>query len=145
MKKLLLSLCLMSGMTIGLISCDTNTKDISVLPLEAQSIIKDEFKSEVKNIEIEKKKGVVKDYEVKLQNGVKIEFDSEGKWTQIKAPLDSAVPNTFIPDTVLNYINSNYTDVKVQKIEKEIYGYELDLSNNMELKFDKNGGIIKVD
>ena len=70
-------------------------------------------------------------------------LDGEGK--EIKAPADGEVPRAFVPDTIMNYVNEKYPEIKVQKIEKESYGYEIDLSNKTELQFDHNGGFIKED
>ena len=145
MKKLFLAIGLFAILSVAFISCDTNTKDVTVLPAAAQTILKNEFKSEISNIEIDKKDGVIKEYEVKLANGMKIEFDTLGVWKEIKAPKDGEVPRTLVPDTIMNYVNQTYPEIKVRKIQKESYGYEVDLSNKTELQFDHNGGFIKED
>ncbi|MCH5231795.1 MAG: hypothetical protein J1F43_08385, partial [Muribaculaceae bacterium] len=75
MRKLFLAIGLFAILSIAFISCDTNTKDVTVLPATAQSVLKNDFKSEISNIEIDKKDGIIKEYEVKLANGMKIEFD----------------------------------------------------------------------
>ena len=145
MRKLFLAIGLFAILSVAFISCDTNTKDVTVLPAAAQTVLKNDFNSEISNIEIDKKDGVVKEYEVKLANGMKIEFDTLGVWKEIKAPADGEVPRAFVPDTIMNYVNANYPEIKVRKIQKESYGYEVDLSNKTELQFDPNGGFIKVD
>ena len=145
MRKLFLAIGLFAILSVAFISCDTNTKDVTVLPAAAQSVLKNDFKSEISNIEIDKKNGVVKEYEVKLANGMKIEFDTLGVWQEIKAPRDGEVPRSFVPDTIMNYVNEKYPEIKVRKIQKETYGYEVDLSNKTELQFDHNGGFIKED
>ena len=145
MRKLFLAIGLFAILSIAFISCDTNTKDVTVLPAAAQSVLKNDFKSEISNIEIDKKDGVIKEYEVKLANGMKIEFDTLGVWKEIKAPANGEVPRTFVPDTIMNYVNEKYPEIKVRKIQKESYGYEVDLSNKTELQFDRNGGFIKED
>ena len=145
MRKLFLAIGLFAILSVAFISCDTNTKDITVLPAAAQSVLKNDFKSEISNIEIEKKDGVIKEYEVKLANGMKIEFDTLGVWKEIKAPEDGEVPLALVPDTIMNFVNEKYPEIKVRKIQKESYGYEVDLSNKTELKFDPNGGLLKID
>ena len=145
MRKLFFAIGLFAILSVAFISCDTNTKDVTVLPVAAQSVLKNDFKSEISNIEIEKKDGVIKEYEMKLANGMKVEFDTLGVWKEIKAPVDGEVPRAFVPDTIMNYVNENYPETKVRKIEKDTYGYEVDLSNKTELQFDHNGGFIKED
>lgn len=145
MKKLFFTMGLATLMTISFISCDASSKDTIMLPKEAQTFLKSDFQSEIRDIEIEKKHGRIEEYKVKLANGIKIEFDNSGEWNEIKAPLDSSVPDKLIPQSVLNYIKSHFTDVTIQKIEKDTKGYEMDLSNNMELKYNIHDGSIKVD
>ena len=145
MRKLFLAIGLFAILSVAFISCDTNTKDVTVLPAAAQTVLKNDFKSEISNIEIDKKDGVIKEYDVKLVNGMKIEFDTLGVWKEIKAPKDGEVPQALIPDTIMNFVNEKYPEIKVRKIQKEPYGYEVDLSNKTELQFDHNGGFIKED
>ena len=145
MRKLFLAIGLFAILSVAFISCDSNTKDVSVLPAAAQSVLKNDFKSEISNIEIDKKDGVIKEYEVKLADGMKIDFDTLGVWKEIKAPADGEVPRALVPDTIMNYVNENYPEIKVRKIEKDKRGYEVDLSNHTELQFDHNGGFIKKD
>ena len=145
MRKLFLAIGLFAILSVAFISCDNNTKDVTVLPAAAQTVLKNDFKSEISNIEIDKKDGVIKEYDVKLVNGMKIEFDTLGVWKEIKAPKDGEVPQALIPDTIMNFVNEKYPEIKVRKIQKEPYGYEVDLSNKTELQFDHNGGFIKED
>ena len=145
MRKLFLAIGLFTILSVAFISCDTKTKDVTVLPAAAQTVVKNDFKSEISDIEIDKKDGVIIEYEVKLANGMEIEFDTLGVWKEIKAPADGEVPRAMVPDSIMNYVNEKYPEIKVRKIQKESYGYEVDLSNKTELQFDHNGGFIKVD
>ncbi|MDE6394240.1 MAG: PepSY-like domain-containing protein, partial [Duncaniella sp.] len=49
------------------------------------------------------------------------------------------VPSGLIPSTIRRYISKNYQDVKVVKIEKKASGYEIGLSDGVELKFSLLG------
>ena len=142
MRKLLIAIGVALGLSTAMMSCDRTNKDVTVLPEQAQATLKNDFKTDVSNIEIDKKRGVVQEYEVRLMNGTKVDFDTLGVWTHIDVMPGKEVPNTLIPDTILNHIRANYPDVKISAIEKEPYGYEVELSNDMELKFDQNGGFI---
>ena len=81
------------------------------------------------------------DYTVYLDNGVKVEFDGSGKWDSIKG----AVPSAVIPAKIKNYLSQHYASFNVVKIDRKRYGYEVELNNDLELKFDVNGNFLGLD
>jgi len=54
---------------------------------------------------------------------------------------DYVDPNT-LPKGVLDYVASKYTDAKVTKAESDEEGFEVYLSNGLELKFDTSGNLV---
>ena len=42
-------------------------------------------------------------------------------------------------------MKANFPGVFVVKVDKERYGYEIELSNELELKFDKKGNLMSID
>ena len=86
-----------------------------------------------------------KSYDVIFTNGDKVEFDKRGHWTKIECE-QSAVPTELIPDTILGYVQKQYPSAKVLKIEKtDRKGYEIDLSNGVDIEFDKKLNVIDID
>ncbi|MBP5570976.1 MAG: PepSY-like domain-containing protein [Prevotella sp.] len=85
-----------------------------------------------------------KSYEVRLNNGTKVEFDSNGTWDNVDCYY-SAIPADLVPAAIANYVKKNYAGTKIVKIDKERYGYEVELSNDMDLKFDKQGQLVDID
>lgn len=83
-------------------------------------------------------------YEVILTNGNKIEFDGDGKWVELNCKYTN-VPENLLPVEIKNFVNKKYKDAKVLKIEKDKNNYEVDLSNNVELTFNKKFQLIDVD
>lgn len=78
------------------------------------------------------------DYDVRLVNGTTIEFNNSGKWTSVDCK-SREVPEGLVTKTIRNYIQKNYADVKIVKVKKKSSGYEIGLSDGVDLKFNLLG------
>ena len=85
-----------------------------------------------------------KKYEVRLSNGTEVEFDKNGNWDKVDCNY-SAVPASLVPATIANYVKTHFAGAKVVKIDKERHGYDVELSNDLELKFNKQGQLMNID
>ncbi|MBO5616012.1 MAG: PepSY-like domain-containing protein [Prevotella sp.] len=85
-----------------------------------------------------------KTYEVHLINGVKMDFDSKGTWDKVDCKF-SAVPANLVPVALANHVKMNFRGAQIVKIDKKRYGFKVELSNGLELKFNKQGGLIAID
>ena len=85
-----------------------------------------------------------KKYEVCLSNGTEVDFDKNGTWDKVDCNY-SAVPASLVPSTIANYVKTHFAGAKVVKIDKEHYGYDVELSNELELKFNKQGQLMNID
>lgn len=83
-------------------------------------------------------------YEVVFSQGTKIEFDNKGEWKEIDCKY-TMLDEKFVPDQIKAYVARQWPDVKFVRIEKGRYGYEVDLTNGLELTFDKNFNLIEID
>ncbi|MBR5856445.1 MAG: PepSY-like domain-containing protein, partial [Bacteroidales bacterium] len=69
----------------------------------------------------------------------------KGLWTSIEC-RGSALPAAVVPAQILDYVKKNYPDTEIRKIDKEDRGgYEVELSNNMELKFNSSYKLVDID
>ena len=84
-------------------------------------------------------------YEIFLADGTHIDFDTDDMWDKIECPLTNPVPTALIPPPVATTIQANYPDAMITKIDKERNGFEVDLANGLELKFNKQGAIVDMD
>ena len=84
-------------------------------------------------------------YDVVLADGTRIEFDTDDVWDKIECPLTNPVPTALIPAPIVTYLQTNYPDAMVLKIDKERNGYEVELANGLELKFNKQGVLTEMD
>lgn len=144
MKKLLiLSLVILGALSAS--ARDHYSHDKGVLPVAAQTILKNNFKSDVNHIKIDKDWGRVSEYEVILNDGTEITFDSKGNWKDIEVRRDSSVPKNLVPASIINYVKQNQKNVTITGIEKSRSGYEVELSNGVEMKFNSAGTFLRYD
>jgi hypothetical protein len=83
-------------------------------------------------------------YEVRLDSGAEIDFDSKGEWDKVDCKRQS-VPSDLVPAAINTYVEGTFPGQFVVKIDKEIFGYEVELSNDLDLKFTKDGRLVGVD
>jgi hypothetical protein len=50
-----------------------------------------------------------------------------------------------IPEAIVDYLKANYPNQIVIQIDRDIYDYELQLDNGVELKFNKKYQLIDID
>lgn len=148
MKKFLLGLSFLLAIAITAISCskDNDGNEI-VLPGKANTFITAKFKT-AKVVKVSKVNDNLtkKEFEVILDNGIKIEFDKDGNWVEIEAVEDDqAIPSEFVPEKILAYLAINYPGLGVNSIEIEDDGYEIELTDGTDLDFDLQGNFVKVD
>ncbi len=123
-----------------------NDKPISVnaLPVKAQTILQKHFNGQ-KVILATIESGVVsRSYDVVLQNGTKLEFDKKGNLTEIDCK-QGIVPVQLIPQAIKNYLKDNYAGQSVKKIEIKKNEYEVELTNELDLTFNKHFQLIDID
>lgn len=142
-KSIMALICLVAFQTTAMAD---NDKPISVaqLPATAQQVINTLFSG--KKVALAKvESGLLdKSYDVIFTTGEKIEFDRNGNWTEIDCKR-STVPAKLVPSQITGYVNSNYSGNKILKIEKDRNEYEINLSNGVEIKFNKNFMVIDID
>lgn len=123
-----------------------NNKPIKVtdLPVKAQTVLSQHFNNQkVTFASIES--GIIdKNYDVVLQNGTKLEFDKKGNVTEIDCK-QGAVPEKLIPQAINTYLQENHFGQTVRKIEFNKNEYELELSNGIDITFNKHFQVIDID
>ena len=102
-----------------------NDKPIAVnaLPVKAQTLLSNHFNK---------------------QNGTKLEFDKKGNLKEIDCK-QGIVPALLIPQAIKNYVKDNYAGKSVKKIEINKNEYEVELTNGLDLTFNKHFQLIDID
>ncbi len=138
MKKLILILTAIL-LSVGVAYADKYTLKRENLPQQAREMLDEYFpKAKVAMIKVDKHLLKKTDYDVKLVNGTKIEFNNAGRWTSIDC-RDRAVPDAIIPRAIRKYVTKNFEGVKITEIERKLKGFEIELDNGLELTFDTFG------
>ena len=121
--------------------------DTKNLPATAKDFIQQNFSSNtVEGVEENSKWQIWADdkYEVKLSNGIELDFDENGNIIEIDSQND-AIPMSALPSAIATYLKENYPDSQVIGWEKEKKSQEVELLDGTELEFDGQGNFRKID
>jgi len=137
MKRLLttlLSFCAFAGICLA----DGNEEIISVdqLPPSALQLVRDSFSDKDVEYVLCETELFSKEYELKFTDGTVVEFDTKGNWTKIDC-VSKAVPCEVVPAEVKSAVEKNFPQAVIFEIEHDRRGYEVKLSNGIELEFDR--------
>lgn len=140
MKKILIIAVLLLG---GVISANAQKKiEIAELPKPAQDFLNKHFSnSEIDVVKKDAEHGE-KGYEVKLKDGTEIEFWKDGSYREVDGGK-KPIPTAFIPESVKNYVAKNHPNEKITHIDYGHKDLDVDLTNNIDLEFTKEGKILK--
>lgn len=139
----------MKKITLLLIAvlCLTSLKLMADKPITVEQLPKAALTFLQENFPEQKIILAVKDgrtYEARLMNGTKVDFNKKGLWKSIDCNLEP-VPEHLIPQPILDYAKANFPNFFITQIDKERYGYEVELNNDINLKFNHAGLIIGID
>ncbi len=87
-----------------------------------------------------------KEYNVVLENGTKIEFDSKGEWKSIDCK-NSYVPSALVPDVVYEQLKELFQkdEIQVKEIDKDGRHIEFELPNGVGVKYTLSGKLVEID
>ena len=138
MKKVFL--LLLSVIALNVYANTDRTVTFAQLPQKAQQFINTHF-SNVGFLSAKQDDG---EYEVMLKDGTKVDFTLQGDWKEVDCHV-TAVPAAIVPAGITQYVKTNFPNNIITKIEKKYGGYDIELNNDLELKFDKNGNFLYAD
>ena len=124
-----------------------NDKPIMItdMPKQAQLFIKSYFSTHSVALAKMETDVLSKSYDVIFTNGDKVEFDKKGRWTNIDCE-HSAVPEAVVPQFIKEYVQKQYPSAKILKLElTDRKGYDVELSNDVDIEFDKKFNVIDID
>jgi hypothetical protein len=85
-----------------------------------------------------------KGFEVHLADGTEVEFWKDGTWREIDGE-GKPIPTAFMPVMVTDYVKTNYPNEKITHIDTGHKNMDVDLTNKIDLDFDKDWKILKSD
>ena len=90
--------------------------------------------------------------DVTLSDYTQIGFDGNlfGKfdWDEVDrkhASLSTTVPTALVPAEITDYVNRIHGGQSITKISKDNHGWDIELSNGIEIEFDKRFNVIDFD
>lgn len=123
---------------------DKKGKEMSI-PAKARTFVTQYLPGE----KIVKSKGDGDGCKIECSGGTEIEFDRDGLWHEIKNGKHGIPASALkvLPNAALLYLQNNYNDVAVKKIEKRFDGYGVKLDTTpeeCEIVFAKEGNVKKI-
>ena len=143
-RILMIAICCM--VSCNMVANAGNDKSITVnaLPAKAQTLLNNHFNGQKVMLATIESGVVSRSYDVVLQNGTKLEFDKKGNLTEIDCK-QGIVPALLIPQAIKNYLKDNYAGQSVKKIEMNKNEYKVELTNGLDLTFNKHFQLIDID
>lgn len=145
--SLISSLFINSGSPINLFDRE-KVIDFNELPAPAQKFLNNHFAGEeILSIVLETEIGD-KEYSVFYDNGTEVKFDRKGNWESVEHEY-SKIPESVVPEAIMAMIKSKQPGKAVTGISRDLTGrdkgYEVELENVIEMKFDIEGRFIRYD
>lgn len=146
MKKLIIavSALLFAGTTATFADGHDRPITIDRLPAAAQTFLKSHFANLTLAYAVEDPQFIGSEYEVTYTNRTEVEFASNGEWTSVECRYE-AVPASIVPAQIAEYVAKTFSGAVIHKIERGRYTWEVDLSNGLEIKFDRKFQVIDID
>ena len=114
----------------------------SELPKPAQEFLQTHFSSTSVDIAKKDAEHGEKGYEVILKDGTEVEFWKDGSYREVDGG-DKPIPTAFIPQSIKDYVAKYYPNEKITHIDYGHKDVDVDLTNNIDLEFTKEGKILK--
>ena len=114
------------------------------LPKPALDFLKQHFGNTTIDIAKKDAEHGEKGYEVKLKDGTEVEFWKDGSYREVDGD-GKPIPTAFIPASIKDYVAKNYPNEKITHIDYGHKDVDVDLTNNIDLEFSKEGKFIKKD
>jgi hypothetical protein len=130
-----------SGGGSGGANDDGDHIDPATLPVAIKNYIATNYPG----VTITKAEKSATEYEVRLSNGLKLEFYLDGSFKEISGGRKGADdPVITLPAAITTYIATNYSNATITKAEMSATRYEVRLSTGIKLEFDLNGNFIQI-
>ncbi len=84
------------------------------------------------------------DYKVVFADGTSVEFAGNGEWTEIEAERGE-VPASAVPQAVREQVGKRFPAARIERIERGRRGFDVELSNGFEMKFDRQFNVVGID
>lgn len=143
MKKLVLAVVAMFAVSTMVMADNDKPVQVNQLPAKAQTFLSTYFKDAKVALATQETELFNKSYDVVFNSGDRVEFDKSGEWTEVRC--STGVPAQLVPAPIAEYVKNMYSDASILQIERDTRGYEVKLSNRLEITFDKQMRAVDID
>lgn len=146
MKKMLFTVAALLVAGISTAFADGHERPITLdkLPVAAQTFLKTHFSDLTLAYAVEDPKFIGAEYEVTYTDRTEVDFGTDGEWSSVERRYE-AVPASIVPTQIAEYIAATFPGQFVKKLERDKYTWEAELSNGLEIKFDRQFKVIDID
>lgn len=145
MKKIFVSAALLfAGITASFAGDRERPITLDKLPAAAQEFLAANFKDLTLAYAVEDPKFIGSEYEVIYTDRTEVDFESNGEWSSVERKY-VAVPAAIVPVQIADYVKKSFAGEFIRKIDRDKYTWEVELSNGLEIKFDRNFQVIDID
>lgn len=143
MKKLFLMIWM--AVTFALTACaDGRPISFEQLPVNAQTIINQNFVRENILFVALDSEIFSTEYEVKFNDGKELKFNGSGELIKVDCKYEP-VPEVLIPVEVLNQVKASYPDAFIKEWKLDDGRWKAELNNGLELIFNKRYQLVGID
>jgi hypothetical protein len=135
---------MLSALSLALLSCDKEEiLPTSDLPGDIQTYINTHFPTHTIVQIIKDRDGMTKTYDILLSDNVGLEFNR--KYEIIDIDGITQLPNSVIPDKILQYVATNYPSNFITDWELDDRNQQIELDNGLDLEFNMDGDFLRID
>lgn len=143
MKKLFLMICM--ALTFALTACaDGRPIPFEQLPVNAQTIINQNFVRENILFVALDSEIFSTEYEVKFNDGKELKFNGSGELIKVDCKYEP-VPEVLIPVEVLNKVKASYPNAFIKEWKLDDGRWKAELNNGLELIFNRRYQLVGID
>lgn len=144
MKNLIRTTLVMLTLLVTMSSCEKEELiSTAKLPVEISDYISTHFPNNAIVQSVLDQEGLTKTYEIFLEGNFTLEFNSKYEIVDIDGV--TKLPDTVIPQPILDYVAQNYPDNFIIGWELERTYQQVELNSTVELEFKMDGTFIRID
>ncbi len=133
-----------TALAFTLTSCDKEKVIPSTdLPSEITSYISTHFPNNSIVQAIKDRDGLTKTYDILLSESISLEFNRKKEIIDIDGVTQ--LPNSVIPEKILQYVTTNYPANFITDWELDDKNQQVQLDNGLDLEFKMNGDFLRID
>lgn len=130
-------------LSAAIVAADDKPIDVSRLPDAARAFLNANFPGEHILYATQEDDLLFPDYNVALANGVFLEFYNNGALELIGC--NAGISAEFIPIQIVEFVKVRYPEAYFVEYKLDRKHYEVKLSNNLELTFNRNFNLLEID